>query len=234
MADDQHIDHLYQNYKAKPTQENLASVVKGLEPTINYALSSVGSFDDPLVHGKARIYAANAVEKYDPSFGASLPTHVSSQLRQLSRTARQSRSPVKLPERIQLDSYRMNQSIKSFEDTHGREPDTLELADHSGMPVERIAKVRKYQMAVPTEGAVGDAFQESEPDFEKEAVDYVYHDCDHTDRRILEMKTGYGGHPVTSPKETAMKLNLTPTQLTRRSMRLTKRINEIQAGLGKL
>lgn len=230
------IDSAYAGYKNQPTPENLSTVVKALDPTIHWALSQTKSLEDPVVRGKAQLFAAHAVETYDPerAGGANLATHVGWQLKQLSRSARESRSAVHIPERAQLDAYKLSQASKEFEDTHGREPDTLELADHTGMSTKRIEKVRKFQMAIPSEGNAGDAFQEESPDYDSEAMDYVYHDCDHTDRRILELKTGYKGSPVLTPREIAVKLRLTPTQLTRRSMRLTKRINEIVEQLPKV
>jgi hypothetical protein len=227
------IEQAYSTYKAEPSPDNLTAVVTKLKPTIGYALAQHGAADDPLVHSKALLYAADAVESYDPKYGASLPTHVSHSLRQLSRAVRQSRAPVRIPERVQLDAFKLHQATQEFIDERGREPDTWELADYAQLPVKRIEKIRTFQMAIPSEEATGD-IEKHVPDMDHEALDYIMHDADHTDRRILEMKTGYGGHPVLSPKEIAVALNLTPTQLTRRSMRLTKRINDIRASLEKL
>ena len=224
------IDQHYTAYKIDPTPENLTRVVDTLKPTIEYHLGQHNALQDPLIRAKAVSYAADAVQKYDPKFGASLPTFLSSQLRQLSRAVRQARSPVRIPERIQLDSMKLNQATQSFKDEFNREPDTLELADYTGVPMKRIEKIRKYQVAIPSEEAMGS--QEAEgPDFGKEALEYVYHDSDHTDRRILEMKLGYAGHPVFVPKDIAVKMNLTPTQLSRRSARLASRINSIEQTL---
>ncbi len=232
MADTD-IQSAYDAYPTNPTPEGLSGLVKALHPTINYALAQHGAADDPLVRNKAVLYTVDAIQKFDPTRGASLATHVSNQMRQLSRTVRQSRAPVRIPERIQLDAYRLSRASKAFTDEHGRDPDTLELADYAKMPVRRIEKIRKFQVAIPSEEAIGDTEQQV-PDWDTEAVDYVYHDSDHTDRRILEMKTGYGGHPVLEPKAIAVALNLTPTQLTRRSMRLTTRINTIRSSLEKI
>ncbi len=232
MADSD-IDQAYTAYKSQPTPETLSSVVKALKPTMSYALAQYGASDDPLVQGKAMMFTANAIEKYDPSFGASLPTHVSNQLRQLSRTVRQSRAPTHVPERVQIDAFRLHQATQEFVDEHGRDPDTLELADFAQLPVKRIEHIRKFQVSTPSEDAIGDV-EHHVPDVDHEVLDYVYHDADHTDRRILEMKTGYGGHPVLEPKDIAVALNLSPSQLTRRSMRLTKRINDLREMLEKI
>lgn len=236
MALAKHVPNAYEIYQAERSPENLSKVVDSLGPTIKYSLAQYNSMDDPLVHGHARLFAAHAVEQFDPTHegAASLPTFVSSHLRQLNRTVRQSRSPVNMPERMQLDAYKMSQAVKSFQDEHGREPDSLELADATGMPIKRIAKVRRSQVAVPSEVNGGDLPGNDEPDHDAEALDYVYHDADHTDRRILEMKTGYAGHPVMPPQMIALHLKLTPTQLSRRSMRLTAKINALREGIAKI
>lgn len=227
---DQNLDQLYAAYQAQPTQENLTRVVNGLRPTVDFGLAQMNAAQDPLLKAKAAVVTASAVEKFDPAFGASLPTFLSSQLRQLTRVARQSRSPVKIPDRIQIESMKLNQARKSFFDEHGREPDTLELADFTGVPVKRIAKIRKYQVAIPAEQAVGDLEAET-PDHALEAMDYVYHDSDHVDRRIMELKLGFANHPVMTPQQVAVALNLSPTQLSRRSARLAMRINKIEGAL---
>ena len=226
------IDKLYGDYQATPSPENLTKVVTSLKPTIDYHLAQHRSATDPLVRAKAMSFAVDAVKKYDPTRGASLPTFLSSQLRQLSRTVRQSRNPVRIPERIQIDSMKLNQAKTAFADEFGREPDTLELADYTSIPVKRIEKIHKYQWTMPGQSELGEQEYEG-PDYGKEALEYVFHDSDHTDRRILEMKLGYGGHPPMAPKDIAVKLNLSPTQLSRRSMRLAQRINKIEGMLNK-
>ncbi len=233
MADGDLQQH-YAAWQARPSPEALAKVVDALKPTIGYALAGAGAADDPVVHGHARLYAAHAVESYVPGGAASLPTHVSWQLKQLSRTARKSRSPVNIPERAQLDAFQLSQAEKAFQDAHGREPDAVELADATGLPVKRIEKVRQFQKAIPTEAAVGDALPEAGPDYDREALEYVHTAADHTNRRILELKTGYGGVTPMAPKDIALKLNLTPTQLSRRSLQLTQQINTIREALPHL
>ena len=227
---DQNLDQLYAAYQAQPTQDNLTRVVNGLRPTVDYGLAQFNAAQDPLLRAKAMSFAADAVVKFRPDMGASLPTFLSSQLRQLSRAARQSRSPVKIPDRIQMEAMKLNQARKSYFDEHVREPDTLELADFTGVPIKRIEKIRKYQVAVPAEQAVGDLEAEG-PDHAIEARDYVYHDSDHVDRRIMELKLGFAGHPIMSPQQVAVALNLSPTQLSRRSARLAMRINKIEQAL---
>lgn len=220
------LDQAYSIYAADPTPQNKAAVVEHLAPTIHYGLASYGLDGDPLMRTKALSFAADAVEKFDPKHGASLPTFLSHQLRQLGRASRQLRSPVRIPDRVQTDAYGLHKATQAFVDRHGREPDTLELADATGMSVKRIEHVRTYQRPVPSEADLA-AVSGEEPDFDREAADYVYHDSDHLDRKIMEGKMGYAGYSPMTPAQLALKLKLTPSQLSRRSARLALRISQI-------
>jgi DNA-directed RNA polymerase specialized sigma subunit len=216
----------YDAWKADPTPDNLAKVVDSLQPVMNYQLGSLGVSDDPLIKNKARIVAAQAVRKYDPKL-ATLPTFVSRQLQQLRRFRRQSHQVLKVPERIQMDGWHLAQKEKEFLDKHDREPDLYELADFSKLPVGRIAKIRRLSRATPSEAAIGDTAAD-DMDFTGEALEYVFRDSDHLDRRILEMKTGYGGHQVMTPAQIAQKLRISTAQVSRRAARLTMKVNQLQ------
>ena len=81
-------EEVYNLYAAEPSAENLYNTVRSLDSTINYTLSSLNSYDNPVMRSKALVYAANAVRKYDPKAGAALPTFVTSELRRLIRDQR--------------------------------------------------------------------------------------------------------------------------------------------------
>jgi DNA-directed RNA polymerase specialized sigma subunit len=226
------LDLAYQAYLSDPTPDKLSDVVDQLNPVINYSLSSMNATTDNLIRNKAKIFAADAVKKYSPDYGAALPTWVSGQLMQLKRFKREVNQPVKVPERVQLDAYTLSRAEQEFIDKFDREPDVEELADYAKMPRKRIEKIRRSFRAMPSQGAIGDGFTQHETDFGAEALDYAYKDADKLDRKIIEMKTGYGGrYEPMPPNKIAAMLGLTPSQLTRRSIKLSLRIQEIEKNL---
>ena len=230
----EHHQQLFDQYSQEPTSDNLNKVVSALEPTISYNLASMGAGDSPAMKAKAKVLTSKAIKTYDPSAGTGLPTWVSLQLMPLRRTRRQMQTVVKIPERIQQDAFGLAQHEQEFIDQHGREPSTIELADRSHLSMKRIEHIRKSVRKTPSESAFEGNMPGSEADHSNEALDYLYHDADHLDRRILELKTGYGGVTPMEPKDVAIKLNLTPSQLSRRSARLTFRIQEIEKGLSQV
>ena len=228
------IDSLYQTYSTTPGPTTLKPLVDALEPSINYAVTSIGAADDHLIKHKARIIAGQAIAKYNPTAGANLPTWVSNQLMQLRRFRRETQMPVKVPERTQLDAYTILKKEREFIDMHDREPDVEELSDFASIPVKRIEKVRRSFRKMPSEGAMEAAggLTQYNTDYTNEAMGYVYKEADKTDRTIMEMKTGYGGkYDPMQPKDIAIRLGLTPSQLTRRSSRLFFKMQRYESAL---
>lgn len=224
-------DTLYQEWAKAPDTSTLNRVVDSLSPVMNYALSSIGAHDDPVLKTRAKVFTAQAVKKYDPTSGASLATWTSSQLQQLRRAKRETQSVMSVPDRSQIDALKLSQAEQAFIDEHDREPDVLELADYARIPVKRIEKIRKTVRAVPSESAMAGGGPVYETPFDEEALSYVHNDSDHIDRKIIEFKTGYGGSPLLEAKELAKKLKLTPSQLSRRSARIALRVNELEEAL---
>lgn len=221
-------EELYESYAAEPSTENLYNTVRSLDSTINYTLASLNSADNPVMRSKALVYTANAIRKYDPTAGAALPTFVTSELRRLIRDQRAINAPIKIPDRAMLDAHKIDQAEKQYEEEFGREPDLLELADFSGIATERIEKVRKQMPAMPTEEAFGESgLGDQTPDYEQEAMRMIYHDSDHVDRKIMEYKMGFGGKTQIPANEISTRLKISPSQVTRRSQRISKRIINI-------
>jgi DNA-directed RNA polymerase specialized sigma subunit len=233
MSTELDLDAAYKGYVAEPTQQNLHKVVQALKPTINYQLASLGVSKDPVIRSKALVYTAQAIPKYNPEI-STLPTYISRQLQRLTRDRRNRSTTIKIPERAQLEAFSLYTQEQEFISKHGREPDMVELSDFTGMPREKIEKIRDTMIASPTEGTFEGGMADSVPDFMSEATNYVYMDADHVDRKILELKTGYGRGSNFIPlksKDIAGQLGISESQVSRRSLRLSKQIHEIKSAL---
>lgn len=222
------IDQLYESYRTDPTPAALNEVVRAADPLIRYSLSTVNALDNPNLRSRAKLFTVDAIQKYDPSRGASLRTHIGNNLMQLRRAAREVSTPQRVPERLQLEAGYLQRKELEFRDQHGREPDLHELADSARMPVSRISSVRQNLKSMPSEAALGSGeLGETSPDYLTEAMQYAYHDADYIDRKILELRGGYGGNSPLPPNVVGAQLGLTPSQLSRRSARLALRMSAI-------
>lgn len=219
-------DPAYEAWRADPTPDNLGRVVKSLDSTIGYKLSSMGVGNNPQMRHQARLYAAEAVKKYDPASGATLRTWTQSQLQSLQRFKRENQGPVKIPDRAAIDAWSIERARRELEDELGVEPDVKQLADRSGLSVKRLAAVQKITRPVAADDQMYDDGG-SLPDYLGEALEYVYDGADRIDRKIIEMTTGYAGTPVMSKKDIAAKLGISASQVTRRSDRIGQQLQEM-------
>lgn len=229
----------YDRWRLFQDSDSLYEVTRSLKPTIDSVVASIGGTGNPHIASKARVLAAKAIQSYDPSVGATLPTWVSQQLRQLTRDVRKSNSMVHVPDGVQLDGYAIYRAEKEFEDENGREPTVEELADLVHMSPKRISDVRTKLRPIiqdsGTESEDGSAtLAMSESDYTQDAMDYVYNDSDLNDKRLMEYLLGYGGKQPLDNKQIMAKLKLTPVQLSRRKARLSMRINDILEDLASV
>ena len=230
-------EEAYEVWRTDPSPENLGKVVDTLSPVVDFAVVSSGSLDNPLVRNQAKIYTAEAVKAYDPAHGSSLPTWTSRQLMRLRRFKRAQSQPLKVGDRAVLDAWHLHQKEQEFIDENDREPDLEELADLSNIPRKRIEDLRRKMRPAVSEAAAAAAGYGgvTQPEFSDEALEYVYQDADYTDRKILEMRLGYGGKYTSLPAtEVAAKLKIHPSQVSRRAARLAYRIHKMEADLEKL
>lgn len=222
---------------APPPPVDLKSAVEALRPTIDYSLLQMGANDDPYLRIRADTIAAKAVATYKPEHGASLPTWVTQNLMQLRRERRESSNSIRVPERVQLDSFALAKATAEFLDQHGREPNILELADATHLPPRRIEHVRAHEVPTANAAAFGEnSSAVTTPSYDKEALDYVYAEADPVDRKILEMRMGYGGKYPTmaSKRDIAAAVKLHPAQVSRRSLQLALRIERMKQAIANL
>jgi DNA-directed RNA polymerase specialized sigma subunit len=151
------------------------------------------------------------------------------QLQPLMRYSNQSTQPLKMSERKLMQLKFLNEAERNFYDKYGREPSDIELADTLGWSRKAIGKVRAYSR--PIVGAYNDIDNEdsSDPavggqDRSKMWMEYVYHDADPTDKKIMEWKFGLGGRPVKSNNEIASALRISSSAVTQRATKLQNKL----------
>lgn len=226
-------EDLYKRWVSTKDPNDFHLVLRSLKPTIEYSLSTYQAKGDPYIESKAKLITAKAVKDFDPEYKVSLPTFVNSQLRKLTRVVRESRSPIKIPERLIYESAELKEAEQEFINKKGREPDVQELSDFAKIPIERIEYIRKKALKQVSEGqyfTADDEGQESQtsvedtskemPNTVREALSYTHANSDHRERKILEWSTGFGGAPILKPADIAQKLNISQSQVSRITAKL--------------
>lgn len=108
----------------------------------------------------------------------------------------------------------------------GRDPSDIELADRTGLSVAALRRMRQATGVVSaygSEAGPSPAFYETDRD--EALLDYVYHDLNDIDRKIVDWTLR--GPPL--PKvEIARRLRVSPAAVTQRARRIAARIAELE------
>lgn len=220
----------YEAWQQDPSPKASGELLTQLKPVIRGAISRfAGPGSSPVTMSRARGLALDAIGTYDPR-RASLNTHVTNHLRGLTRIARQERQVLQVPERQTLDGAFLHATTLSMEEELGRPPSTTELADRTGMPIRRIAKIRQLKSPVPEAAFSGDD-QEApavQMDRSKLLLDALYHDETPVNQKILEWKMGWFGQPKLTNEQIAAKLRLTPGAVSQRAGAIQARFDRLR------
>lgn len=225
----------YHAWKQSPGPQTMTPLLTAINPVIDSAMRTYAAKGSPTLRSQAKIMAADAINKYDPSRGK-LRTHLMYNLQGLRRAGTQESQIIRLPERVGIDLYHLRQSENELRDQLGREASIGELADHTGLSKRRIAYVRKAQPGLPEgmlapegeageeQAALGPAVQTA--DTERIWHDYVYHDLTPVDQIIMEHTLGLYGKPILPKKEIASKLGISPGAVTQRAAKIQEKIDK--------
>lgn len=229
------LDAAYGTWRKDPSPNTMHQLLGAASPVLSKAITSYAGGDNAL-GGRAKRLAIDAIKKYDPDKGTKLQTYLLIQLQPLRRDYMKRTSPVKIPERIQIDRYHLDTSERGFRETHSREPSDAELSELTGLSSKRIARLRMFskgllaegQMSTPEGGINLPGSEEVSAD--DIWMEYVHHDLDPIDKKILEWKTGIYGKQVISTNEIARRLGVTPSAVSQRASRIAMKIEEGRNG----
>jgi DNA-directed RNA polymerase specialized sigma subunit len=203
------------------------------QPVIDTGIKSYGQ-NNRALETRARLLVADAAKKFDPTRGVKLRTYLMTQLQPLSRHARDFGQVTRVPERVNTDLYAVNQSSQEYFDKFGRESSDKELADATGLSMRRIAYVRKFANPETAESSLVDdenvvMYPGTEtPDPDKILLEYVHHDLDPVDQKILEWRSGIYGKQKISNNEIAKRLRLSAGSVSQRAAKIAARIKQLR------
>jgi len=225
---------LFATWQDKKDPEAFQAVMQSLDPTVSRGLRAFGG-DKPHLKTRARLLAADAVRKYDPTKSkASLNTWVYGHMQRLQRISADRDAAVRLPERVRMDAILARSATTELVDKLGHEPDLQTLSEATGLSRARLAAADRAFREVSESGmttekgdilgggkAVGGPAKAADP-----WVDYVYYDLDPKSRVIFEHVTGYGGKEIWQKKQIAEELGISPAAVSHRIKGILTKLQE--------
>jgi len=229
------LESAYEAWRSNQRPEHMTKLLDAARPVIDRALSAYAGGNKALT-GRAKRLAIDAFRSFDPKRGAKLRTHLYIRLQPLQRAYTKRTSPLAIPERVQLDLLRLQQAERSMRDELNRDPADTELAERLNMPPRRIAHVRAFSKGLVSEGQLRSpegepmqlGLQQHSPD--DIWVEYVHHDLSPIDKKIFEWKTGIYGKRVLTTNEIARRLNISPSAVSQRALKIALLLERAQNG----
>ena len=178
-----------------------------------------------VVLAEAYKLAHKAANSFDPKMGLKFSTHLTNQLKKLSRISTQFGATVRMPENKQFKMQRLNQMQHELKEALDREPNAQELADALSIPLKEVDfLLRNKRSEVNISNlAYTPIFVDSGND---DWLHFVYHDLTPTDKVIFEYKTGFGGKPKLTNEEISKKLNMSASTVNNRAKIIADKVAE--------
>ena len=211
---------LLDTWKQSGDKTHLHTLLKAYNPIIQQHVSKwrASGIPDSVLEANAKRITVKAFETYDPSRGTQLNTHVINHLQKLNRLGYKYQNVAKIPEHrvIKMGTYQRTKNLLG--EKFGREPNAGEMRDELHWSLKEIGRMEKEHRKdlLASQDTLQDmpSMDDSE-DAELDKIHLMYHDLSGTERSVLEHSVGLFGKPKLSGNDIALKLNMTPTQVSR-------------------
>lgn len=230
-------DTLYPQWQRQQSPALNTQLLSTVQPIIDTAVNSyAGGNQGPTIKARAKLMALQALGSYDPKRG-NVRTHLLSQLQSLRRLSAQEQNIISIPEQVGLDFQHLSESENELRDRLSRDPSDDELADHTGLSVRRIRKIRNFHQPIPesatmqevdgdtASGDVASTLPGARKAYDAWA-DFVYGDLSHTDKLIMDMTLGRNGRRKTPTQEIARRLNISPGAVSQRAAKIQSMLDK--------
>lgn len=216
----------WNQWRDNPTPENLSSVLKVVQPTLDSAARRYPHINPAILGGEAKRLAVQAIKSYEPGAGASLTTHVFNHLRPLSRYSQTVTKAINVPRGAREGYAAYLGAKRDFMEENNREPHDAELMDILGVNRQKLTRLHQLGTYEFPEGQL-----ENSPDVTNQDdrrldlwADYVYHDLPDRDKMIMDLKMGRNGQQTLDSTAIAAKMGLHPSYINRRAQEIGQRI----------
>lgn len=151
---------LFDAWKQSGSKEDMSKLVEHLHPIIFAQVhKQAGSVPNSALAGVARTWAVKAIQKYDPSKGAALSTHVANYIQKIKRQNYKYRGVARLAENKQLQYQQYQRAKQNLTDELDREPYPEEMAKQLKWTKGMVVKFQKLDIKDTFESAVANPTQ---------------------------------------------------------------------------
>lgn len=215
------------SYVKLQTPESADAYLTAINPWIDSAVRTYGGKDShPVLKTEAKLLALNAAPNFKPDAGVKLRTYLMSHWQGLRRKSPRLDIPVSVPERIGIDASRIRRHVEDLESDLGRPPSDYELADRTGLSMDRIAKARNAGRIRVGADPADDVREGLSDKFKNAWMNFIHSDLSGPDQLILEHTVGLNNKEKLSTTQLADMLKVTPGAISQRREKIQKMLDE--------
>lgn len=138
----------WKRWKSSGSPEDLAPLIKAYAPLLNQKtqLWKPPAVEPAAFKAELQQHLIRAFEKYDPSKGAALNTHVEIHLQKAKRYGNRYANLAYIPEGQSGQIGKIDKAHQELREELGRDPTHTEIADHLGMSPSMVARIQKARV----------------------------------------------------------------------------------------
>jgi len=216
---------LWNQWKQSGDRQDLAKLFTQVEPVIQKEVSrwATGPVARPVLNIEAKKLSLKAFQNFDPN-SARLNTHLTNNLKGLSRIVYTYANPARLPEHQTLKLGNFISTRHELEEDLGREPTTQELAEGLAWSNNEVARLQgELRTGYSTSQPTPQGFDRFTAD--RTMLDFIYNDLVDQDKLVFEHTTGYGGKPILQAKDIMRVTGMTQGQISHSKRRIKKLVD---------
>lgn len=225
-------ERLIREWQAMPPgfqkDQKLSEVLLSLQGVINQAVNQFRTAPLPLrtLELEAKRQAVLALREWQPGRGTKPSSFLGTRLRQrLYRYVGENQNAARIPEAQIRQISPLKDAMSDLTSRYGREPSTHELADHMGLPVAHVTRLRKSLRADLLSSKPGmDEFEDHshDPDFERAMM--AYYNLSEQEKVVFDYLLGAHGQPRLKPSEIARKLSISAPRVSTIQKNIAKKL----------
>lgn len=224
---------LYLQWKKTGSKQDLANLLKALQPIISKEVNKQsGALPKHVLEAEAKKWAIEAIKSYNPAGGAALSTWVWGRMGKLNRLNYKNQNMVRLSEEWQMKYRPFQQAHANLTEQLNREPTNDELASELGWKPTHIKKLKGMLYEDHFESGNAAPVAAHQFDFETTKFHYIMEHLDDQEKHIMKSLMRPDGKRQ-SAAELAAELGVNQNRLSYLKTRLKKKIRSHQQELGE-
>ena len=218
----------YSNFADESSFDEL---YKSLQPIVGSITQKWSGSGLPLsvIESEVKNLMIKALYDFNPDLGFQLNTFLINRLKKVSRLVYKYQNVGTIPEQraIKIDTFK---KIRTFlTDKLNREPTSVELSEELKWNIKEVGRMEnelRASVSLTNELSSMSLVNSSK---DQEILDFIYYELNPQEKLVYEYSVGCGGKPQLSGQEIAIKMNTSPSTVTRLKQAIEKKINKYRS-----